>query len=801
MTSVLFSAVGICLLSLVLGGAVLRLAGREGWSWLAPAVGLAATLVLAGLAASLPGRGLAVVVVLAVAFVAALAVLVRSRPAIPLGDGGLVAAITGLAAALPFLISGRVGVLGAGLVNDDMASHLVMADWVERGSGPEPGLVQDGYPLGPHSVVAGLSELGVTHVAAFAGLTIALAVLLGWVALSALEDAGARPRLVAAALCALPYLTASYLAQGAFKEPLLVLLVVALALLLDEAAEDVRGLGSGWEPSVGRRAAAGVPIGLVVAGGVYAYSFPALFWFAGTAVAWVAIRLLWGGRRRLAEARAQVGPALGVAAAATAVAVALALPELGRIARFAGFKAFDPGTDGLGNLGHPLSPLEALGIWPTGDFRVSAADAELPAAVFALGGAFALAITAWGAVTLWRRRSGAGLLASLFAAGVIYLGSALTVTAYASAKALAAAATPAMIIALKGLLSAGPSPRRGEGERRRAAAPPRWRRAVAVAFVLAAGGSTLLVLRQAVVAPTDHMEELDEIRSVVAGERVLFLGRDNFVLYELRDSKPYTHVRNYYNPYFVRPNFALREVGSKFDFDAVAYSELTSFPYVLTTRASYASGPPTGYEVAAETPSYVLWEAPSAFGDRRPAERGPDPTGTLRCPDRPTFRPLRAAAPRVSPVRVGASAWSAPTLESGSTASIELDVPAGRWALSLQYDSTESVRLTAPGLEAELPGNLDYRGVAPFWAAGELRSGGEPVTLTATVDGPSLLGELLGVRSTAHLGDVGLTAAAPSYVDGASPPHPGQGSRIVPNRRACGEEADFVDVRAEVVVD
>ncbi len=50
---------------------------------------------------------------------------------------------------------------------------------------------------------------------------------------------------------------------------------------------------------------------------------------------------------------------------------------------------------------------------------------------------------------------------------------------------------------------------------------------------------------------------------------MLFLGRDNFVLYELRGSKPYTHVRNFYDPYFVEPNFELADVGSKFDFDSV----------------------------------------------------------------------------------------------------------------------------------------------------------------------------------------------------------------------------------------
>ena len=37
------------------------------------------------------------------------------------------------------------------------------------------------------------------------------------------------------------------------------------------------------------------------------------------------------------------------------------------------------------------------------------------------------------------------------------------------------------------------------------------------------------------------------------GQKVLFLGRDNFVVYELRGSRPFTAVRNYYDPNYVKP--------------------------------------------------------------------------------------------------------------------------------------------------------------------------------------------------------------------------------------------------------
>ena len=80
-------------------------------------------------------------------------------------------------------------------------------------------------------------------------------------------------------------------------------------------------------------------------------------------------------------------------------------------------------------------------------------------------------------------------------------------------------------------------------------------------------------------------------------------------------------MRNFYDPNFVKPNFELKDVASKFDFDSVAAEKLDRFPYVITTRAAYASGPPPSYRFVAETDSYVLWQgrarrAARARGDR-----------------------------------------------------------------------------------------------------------------------------------------------------------------------------------------
>jgi hypothetical protein len=761
----------VAVASVAVGAAVLRLVGRPGAGWLAGPTGLAALLVAAGLGGGLTQDATGAAAALVALVLGAVAVLVSGRlmgdmpPELaprPWSDRmgpALAALLAILVASLPFIVAGRVGILGVGLVNDDMANHLLLASWLDERFSPEPVLVDQGYPLGPHALVAGLAKgLGTDPVHAFAGLTLAIPALTALVAFGALEGLGRGARTLAAAATALPYLISAYLAQGAFKEPILALFLLGFALLL---------------PGV-RGARDALPLGLVAAGTVYVYSFPGLVWLAATTAVWAAIELARHRDRAGALLRAAAAPA----AVAVAVGLALVAPDLDRVLEFADFRALDPdraNEGGLGNLRGHISPLEALGVWPTSEFRLEAGAGSLPAIGFYAGAALGAAALALG-LPRWLRRHGPALPAALLAAALVYVGARSVGTVYTSAKALAVGSPLIVLIALGGLLDG-----------RRAS-----RAALAAAFVLGAALSSFLVLRQAPVGPEDHGNELAQIRPLVQGEKLLFLGRDNFVLYELRGSRPFTHVRNFYNPYFVRPNFALRDVASKFDFDSVEARKLARFPYVVTTRAAYASGAPPRYRPALATSSYVLWERGGDPATRRPVERGPQPTGELRC-RRPPSR-ARAASASPAPVRLGGGGWSATTIEDGSPATIAVDLPAGRWALSLQYDSTRPVTLSDPVVEiAKLPGNLDYRGVAPFWPAGELESRGEPIEITASVAAPGTAGRLLGAHSTAHLGAIGATSASPAPGAGLEPPYPGLGQRLTAARPACGREADWVE--------
>ena len=750
----------VCAGSLVVGQAILLLCGRREASWLAGPVGLAALLVASGLAIKLPGHGTAVAIVAGVLVVASAVALrlggfsLRGRDRWAPALGLIAAALALLAASIPFIANERVGILGVGLVNDDMAYHLLIADWLNTHVGDMPVLIHQGYPVGPHALAGGLSEaLGTGLVEAFAGLTLAIPVLTALVAYEVLPGLRPAPRVVAATLTSLPYLITAYLAQEAFKEPVIAVLLLGFALLLPSTTS-------------ARRA---VPLGVIAAGAIYTYSFPGLFWLAAVAAIFAAIQLVSGqGSRRTG---------LWAAGAAIAVLAVLTAPEWSRMVDFGGFRAFRTSnlSGGLGNLRHQLSPLEAFGIWPTSEFRLAAADSSHPAA-FYLGAAIA-ALAFLVAVPRWVRRFGPAVPAALAAAILAYVGARLFGTVYTSAKALAIAAPLVTLVAFGGLLGDGP------GRRRLIA--------TGLAMVLATGMavSSFLVLRQAPVGPTNHAGQLAELRPLVQGQKVLFLGRDNFIAYELRGARPFTAVRNYYDPNYVKPDLRLKDVFRKFDFDSVKVATLDRFTYVITTRGAYASGPPPTYEPVRKTPDFALWKRTGPVGTRRVLDEGDNPGVELDCKHGKRAASKRGDARVFARPPVIGGTWSGgSTVESGSAVTQNLDLPAGRWEISIQYDATQPLRISAPGLDATLPANLDYRGSVPYFPVGELTvAQGGPVRFTVQVDDPPVLGRVLGTKAEAHLGAI---AASPA---GSGGPIPGEAERSLPLGRACGSYVDWFE--------
>jgi hypothetical protein len=498
----------VCGASLAIGQAAIALCGVRRWSWLSPAVGLALLCAICWGTVRLPGDG-AISAAAVFLLTAAAVVYLWGRLE---GGGealrvGLPVALVALAAAsLPFAVEGHFGILGTGF-DPDMSQHLLSADRLAGGSGSQ--LLHQGYPLGPHAIVVALNRgLGVGLVQGFDGLAVAVAVLAPLTALAAFDDAPRFRRAAGALVVGLSYMVASYFAQGAFKEAMQALFVLAFALCLREVAR-----GPGWRGVPLRF----VPAALVAVGSVYAYSYPGLVWLVATAVVWL-------GAERLLSRTPAIGPGgLRAGLLALLAFAILVAPEVGRMIEFHNFETFDPNGPGLGNLFGQISPAEALGIWPSGDFRLSPGDGAVPAVGYYLGAAFAAILLVYGSL-LCRRRREFALLSGLAAVVCVYAIARVEGTPYTAAKAIVVAAPIVTAVILLPLL----------------------RRPVGVLYLLAAGGCSLLAFANAPVGPTSYSPALTGLRPLVAAGSTLVLASprlldeeqgERYIAWELRGGR------------------------------------------------------------------------------------------------------------------------------------------------------------------------------------------------------------------------------------------------------------------------
>jgi hypothetical protein len=514
------AALAICVASLAIGQAVIALCGRRTWSWASAPVGLAILCAVCWGTVRLPGHGSISAIVVLVGVALSLGYLQGRlegwREA--LAAGWPVVLLAGLAASLPFIVEGHFGILGTSF-NPDMSQHLLAADQLAHGHSGQ--LIRQGYPLGPHSIVVALDKgLDIGLVKDFSGLTMATAVLAPLTALAAFRDLRPLPRTAAALVVGLAYVVASYFAQGAFKETMLAFFLLGFVLLLRET----------WrEPSASQLRF--VPLALIAVGAVYVYSFPGLLWLLGTAIVWAVVELARGKRPGPAVAK----PVLF----AIGALVVLVAPEIPRMIDFHKFETFDPNGPGLGNLFGQVSPFEALGIWPSGDFRLAPGDGAVPAAAYYLGAAFGTVLLLYG---IWacRRRRETVVLSGLFVAAVAYLAARVGGTAYTAGKAIEIAAPLCALTILlpltrdaqlffmdlrgpkgtaggRSAVAQGPATA-GGGDRAGALAL-----AACVVFLGAAGLCSALALANAPVGPSTYSPALTGFRPLVENGSTVFL--------------------------------------------------------------------------------------------------------------------------------------------------------------------------------------------------------------------------------------------------------------------------------------
>jgi hypothetical protein len=774
------SAALICAVSMLAGRALFSLAGRRQWSWLEPAAGFGAVLTVTGVLARAPGHGTSATLGVAILMVVAAAIVwrlpYRAREALPIGLA--VAVVIGLVLAIPFAVSGRFGLLGVGF-NNDLGLHLAWAEWLRSGFGPSP---DPGYPLGPHGLAVAVAAVpGLNLGQAFIGEIIAIGAMTGLTALAALADLSAWKRVLGATLVAVPYLAASYFAQAAFKETAEALFVLAFALYLARPEAPDQGR---WA-----RVRFALPPLAIVGGIFFSYSFAGVAWPAVILVLW---SLTLAPVRRALRPRALVRFLFRpLTLLAILVLAALALAAL--FGPF-GFRSSFSKVAGSNTYG-PVSPLEALGIWPTSNYRLDAAGgAELRGLWGAIAIVALLVGVAW---WVWRRQLTVPI--ALGGCAILYLASLPSSGDYSQAKALIIAAPLAMLVAVRPLLAELRARSREPGSReRRSRGAPLVRLGWAVLAICFGAGaiySSFLVLRDAPVAPGGHGAELEAFLPILHGKPVLYAGQDRYAAYELLGADTHVPLVEFPDP-AVSPNpekpFDTGDAYSPIDFDSFNHGTLERFPYVITSRAAWNSQAPPNYKRIAETPSFVLWEKTGKVPENRHVLLEGTEAGAQAGCASPEIRILLGEPGRAS-LFPGAvigpkAAWAEGSiLGTGESTSQTLNLPAGTWNLSIQYFAPFGLTLSAPGfseplmaaLDGQRPNTISLGNNGQYWPAGKFHSRGGPAKFTITTADASGLQSLTGYDGKAYIGELVAVPAEPH--------------RIVPLSRACGGWIDWYE--------
>ncbi|MEX2105782.1 MAG: hypothetical protein WD810_02680 [Solirubrobacterales bacterium] len=759
------SAALICAASLLVGRALLSLAGRRTWSWLEPAVGLGAVLTVTGALARAPGHGSSATLGLAALLVVAVLVAWRSPYGMPgaLRVGLPVAIVVGLALAIPFALSGRWGLLGVGF-NNDLGLHLSWAEWLRSGFGPAP---DTGYPLGPHGLAIAVAAVpGISLGQAFVGEIVAIGVLTGLTAIGALGEMRGWRRVAAASMVALPYLAVSYFAQAAFKETAEALFVLAFAVFL---------LAPGVLPEgIWARLRFVLPP-LALAGGIFfSYSFAGIAWPVAILALWsLTVPAVRRALRPRALLRFLLRPTtlLGVAALA---GLAIVLTIVGPFGFAHGFNKV-AGSNTYG----PVSPLEALAVWPTSNYRLDAAGG---AQLTGLAGTIAVLALLVG-VAWWVERRELTIPIALGACAALYLVSLPFSGDYSQAKALMIAAPLAMLVAIRPLLREFPGRRADMSTQ----APHLGRSAgglvrvgwmvLAVAFVGGSLYSSFLVLRDAPVGPAGHGAELAAFLPIVHGKEVLYAGQDRYAAYELLGADTHVPLVEFPDP-GVSPNpekpFDTGDAYSPVDFDSFSRETLDRYPYVVTGRAAWNSKAPPNFRRIAATPSYVLWERTgSTPEDRHVLLEGTEAGAHASCAS-PEIRILLANPGRASlfpDAVIGPKGdWGeGSVLGSGAETSQALDLPPGSWNFSLQYFSPFDLTLSAAGfreplkaaLDGQRPNTISLGNNGQFWPAGRYESDGGRTRFTLSTPDATTLQSISGYDGKAYMGELVAVPVGP----------------------------------------
>jgi hypothetical protein len=554
---------------------------RMSGALLAPA-GVAVMIVVAGvttLSAATATLTVPVVVALAAAGLACRVGEGKPRGAIPpLATVGVVFC----AYAAPVVMSGQATFAGY-IKLDDTATFLALTDRVMEHGHSLAGLAPSsyeatlsvnlahGYPVGallPFGVARELTGVDAAWVyqpyLAFLAATLALVLY----ALAGRAVQAVRLRAVAACVAAQPALLYGFALWGGIKELAAAPLVALVAAVAPTAVEEL---------SRPRRL---LPPAVVMAAVLSVLSIGGAVWLLVPA----AVVLLLATRgRRLA---AQVGGFIGAA-------VLLSFPTLVDARSFlspATEEAVRSGTV-LGNLVRPLSSLQVLGVWPTGDFRLDPHDLAATRILLAVVAVAALT----GVVFLWRQRCWAPLLY----AGSAIIGCVLVGTLgspWVVAKAYTIASPAFLLAAVVGCAGLISRRRTTEGM---------------LALAVVAGGvlwSNVLAYHNVNLAPRAQLVELEQVGHRFAGKGPALM--TEYQPYGVRhflralDAEGASELRRRKIPL---RNGTMLEKGAYADLAEFQQRAVGIYRTLVLRRSPLASRPPAIYQLVWRGRFYDVW--------------------------------------------------------------------------------------------------------------------------------------------------------------------------------------------------
>jgi hypothetical protein len=298
--------------------------------------------------------------------------------------------------------------------------------------------------------------------------------------------------------------------------------------------------------------------------------------------------------------------------------------------------------------------------------------------------------------------------------------------------------------------------------------------AFAAVFCVAAGYASYTTLRNEPVQSSETVAELAAFHRITGNAKILFLGIDQWALWELHDS-PVGNVvpgTEYVAGVVGPPNKPFN--GQPLDFDSMTSASLDNFAYVVTTNTDFASQVPSNFHLVSRRPLYQLWKRVGPTPPFASIEESGQPGAILNChlsALRELSREQGTAALMTQPLLIAGTNGLAP----GQSGAVRLPLPRGKWELSIQYVAWTPMTFAVQGRRYRMPAYMGQNG--PFFNLAAVTGHGPrtPLTLRVHASRPSVLSgtltydDLYNVAAT-RLPDV---------------------RRMVPLRTACGKYVDW----------